>query len=408
MRRRIAILLCGWALSGFTGNTMYLRHVASAQEATPPAATNQQPSTDQQSTASAEAQQNAGAAFDKLLGDWKALLKEMRDLRTRYVSAAVDQRPALEQQWAALVAKGNQMIPELHQAAVQAYQEAPDQNIQITRFLFGLVEDYLQRDLYDEAWSICEVWLAQPPADLKYTSLAGRTAFCLNRFEQAEQLLQQAQQAGTIDDQGSEFLSLIPDQKKLWAEELKLREEEDRLRQTNDPNRLPEVKMTTSKGEIVLVLFEDQAPETVGNFISLVEQGFYNGLTFHRVLPGFMAQGGCPKGDGTGGPGYQIYDEFDKPGARMHFRGSLSMAKTAAPNSGGSQFFITFRPTPHLNGKHTVFGRVVEGWPVLAKIQRRNPDDANPPEPDRIEKVEVLFKRNHEYQPRKVSSEGGQ
>ncbi len=94
----------------------------------------------------------------------------------------------------------------------------------------------------------------------------------------------------------------------------------------------------------------------MGNFISLVDSGFYDGLTFHRVLKGFMAQGGCPKGDGTGDPGYSIYCEVNQENARKHFRGSLSMAN-AGKDTGGSQFFLTFLPTPNLNGKHTVFRR---------------------------------------------------
>lgn len=342
--------------------------------------------------------------FQQVLGDWKALLKEMRDLRTRYATASSDQEASMQQQWAALVQKGNQMLPRLRDAALRAYERAPDQDAQVTRLLVSFADDYLQRDQYEEVVAIGRALSNQPPADKKIFNLAGRAAFCLNQFDDAEQWLKQAQEAGVLDDQGAEFLALIPEHKTMWAEELMLRQAEDLARQNNDPNRLPEVKLQTTQGDIVLLLFEDQAPETVANFISLVEQGFYNGLTFHRVLPGFMAQGGCPKGDGTGGPGYQIYDEYDKPNARKHFRGSLSMAKTAAPNSGGSQFFITFRPTPHLNGKHTVFGRVIEGWDVLAKIQRRNPEDPNPPPPDKILKAEVLVKRNHEYVPHKVGS----
>jgi cyclophilin family peptidyl-prolyl cis-trans isomerase len=341
--------------------------------------------------------------FQKLLSDWKALLKEMRDLRSRYTTAPADQEAVMKEQWAALVKKGNDMLPELHAAALRAYEAAPDQDSQVTRFLVSLAEDYLQRDLYDEVLAIGRVMKQNPPGDRKIFALAGRAAFCLNEFDEAESMLSMAKEANALDPQGEEFLGSIAEQKNLWAEELKFRQAEDAARQANDPGRAPEVKLQTTQGDIVLLLFEDQAPETVGNFISLVEQGFYNGLTFHRVLPGFMAQGGCPKGDGTGGPGYTIYDEFDKPNARKHFRGSLSMAKTAEPNSGGSQFFITFRPTPHLNGKHTVFGRVIEGWDVLAKIRRRNPEDPNPPEPDKILKAEVLVKRNHEYAPHKVS-----
>ena len=104
-----------------------------------------------------------------------------------------------------------------------------------------------------------------------------------------------------------------------------------------------------------------------------MEKKFYDGLTFHRVIPGFMAQGGDPKGDGTGGPGYTIPDECYQENHRNHFRGSLSMANTGQRDTGGSQFFLTFVPTAHLDGKHTVFGRVIEGMDVLAKLQRCEP-----------------------------------
>ena len=145
-------------------------------------------------------------------------------------------------------------------------------------------------------------------------------------------------------------------------------------------------------------------PNTVGNFIFLVESGFYDGLTFHRVLPGFMAQGGCPNGTGTGGPGYTIYCECYEKNYRKHFAGSLSMAHAEQRDTGGSQFFITFTPQPQLNGKHTVFGRVIEGMEVLAKIQRRDPAKSSELAitPDKIIKAEVLNKRpNSKYLPDK-------
>ena len=110
-----------------------------------------------------------------------------------------------------------------------------------------------------------------------------------------------------------------------------------------------------------------------------------------------MAQGGDPTGTGTGGPGYAIYDECKKPNFRRHFRGSVSMAKSPGPNTGGSQFFLTFLPTAHLNGEHTCFGRIVEGLDVLAKLQRVNPEDMAKPTPDKIIKAEVVRKRDHAY-----------
>lgn len=181
-----------------------------------------------------------------------------------------------------------------------------------------------------------------------------------------------------------------------WEREQQLRAAEA---QADD---LPRVLIKTTKGDMTLELYENEAPNTVANFISLVEKGFYNGLTFHRVIEGFMAQGGCPTGSGTGGPGYRIACECYKPEARHHFDATLSMAH-AGRDTNGSQFFITFGPTPHLDGKHTVFGRVIEGRDVLDKIARAQPGGRGP-EPDRMTEVKVIRKREHAYEPVKAGS----
>ena len=134
----------------------------------------------------------------------------------------------------------------------------------------------------------------------------------------------------------------------------------------------------TNKGVIRLELHADQAPKTVANFEKLAGEGFYNGLFFHRVIPDFMIQTGCPQGTGTGGPGYQFEDEFDDS-LRHDRAGILSMAN-AGPNTNGSQFFITHGPTPHLDGKHSVFGVVLEGQDVVDTIEQG----------DTMEKVSVV------------------
>ena len=124
-------------------------------------------------------------------------------------------------------------------------------------------------------------------------------------------------------------------------------------------------------GQIKAELYPDKAPLTVENFKKLVKQGFYDGLTFHRVIEGFMIQGGCPRGDGTGGPGYQIKGEFSRNGVAndlKHTRGVLSMARAMAPDSAGSQFFIMHRDAPHLDGSYAAFGHVVEGMDVVDEI----------------------------------------
>lgn len=124
----------------------------------------------------------------------------------------------------------------------------------------------------------------------------------------------------------------------------------------------------TNRGTIKVELFADKTPKTVGNFESLCEKKYYDGLKFHRVIPDFMIQGGCPQGTGTGGPGYQFEDEFD-PELRHDGPGVLSMAN-AGPNTNGSQFFITHVATPHLDDRHSVFGKVIEGQDVVDSIQQ--------------------------------------
>jgi peptidyl-prolyl cis-trans isomerase A (cyclophilin A) len=149
------------------------------------------------------------------------------------------------------------------------------------------------------------------------------------------------------------------------------------------------IQFTTNKGVFVAQMFEEKAPQTTKNFIELTEKGFYDGLIFHRVIDGFMIQGGDPTGTGRGGPGYRIKDEFGE-GLAHDSEGILSMAN-AGPNTGGSQFFITLAPTPWLNGRHAIFGKIVKGMDVVREIGSvaTNFQD-RPVDPVVMEKVEVL------------------
>lgn len=145
----------------------------------------------------------------------------------------------------------------------------------------------------------------------------------------------------------------------------------------------PQVTFTINGGkQIVVELYPEIAPNTVNNFISLVGSGFYNGLIFHRVIRGFMIQGGCPKGTGTGGPGYCIKGEFSQNGFKnnlKHTRGVISMARAMNPNSAGSQFFIMHADAPHLDGAYAAFGKVVSGMDVVDEIADQYTDRADRP-----------------------------
>lgn len=134
-----------------------------------------------------------------------------------------------------------------------------------------------------------------------------------------------------------------------------------------DPASSYQATIKTARGDVHLDLFAADAPKTVNNFVFLANEKFYDGLTFHRVIQGFMSQGGCPYGDGRGGPGYRFEDEI-KGNPHKHETGSLSMAN-AGPNTNGSQFFICHGPQPHLDGRHTVFGRVRSGQEVVTSLQ---------------------------------------
>lgn len=221
--------------------------------------------------------------------------------------------------------------------------------------------------------------------------LGASAAIVASRLDQAEAWIDQAKKAGVDDERIGELKQMVASERPKVDAEMKVRAKEEAA------GNLPQVKIETTKGTVVVELFENEAPNTVANFITLVEQGFYDGTPFHRVIGGFMAQGGDPTGTGTGGPGHVIACECYAPNARKHFLGSLSMAH-AGKDTGGSQFFLTFRPTEHLDGRHTVFGRVVEGFDVLPRLVRTEGPFAGAA-PDQIVKAEMIRKADRDYTP---------
>ncbi|MEZ6111027.1 MAG: peptidylprolyl isomerase [Pirellulaceae bacterium] len=342
---------------------------------------------------------NTTRAFAEVLREWKAIDADLDRLTNAYSEATeVELRRTLLAEYRQKIAVSEQTLAELRSSALAEYRETPNKDADVTRVLLGVLDDSLRRDRYDEAAEVATLLLDNDCPEPALPDMAGRVAYCRDEFAKAESLLKQAQEANKLSSEGERLLEDVATAKTSWAREQQIREKEATA------NDLPRVALETTKGRIVIELFENEAPETIGNFVSLVEKRFYDGLAFHRVLPGFMAQGGDPAGNGSGGPGYEIYCECEKPNHREHFRGTLSMAH-AGKDTGGSQFFLTFRRTPHLDGRHTVFGRVIEGLDVLAKLQRRNPQfNRGLPEPDRIVKAEVLRKRDHAYAPRKVGA----
>ena len=337
------------------------------------------------------------AAYQKVFLEWKGQLKKLRDLATKYKIAEEKEMVKIRADWKVALAKSDQILIDLRRKGVAAFAESPNQDRDLGRLLLEMAHDLIKNDKYEAAKEIVDA-LVEHKADAREVhDLAGTIAFVYHDFDAAKKHLTEADSLGVLS-LGENYIGTIDELKPLWEEEQKLRAAEA------EADDLPRVELETTKGTVVIELFENEAPETVGNFISLVEKGFYDGLVFHRVLPGFMAQTGCPLGDGTGDAGYKIYCECYKKNYRNHWTGTVSMAKGVPRDTGGSQFFLTFVPTTHLNGMHTAFGRIIQGMDILPSIKRRNPEKAEAKliEPDKIVKAKVIRKRDHDYVPNKV------
>jgi len=338
--------------------------------------------------------------------EMNSLLAELAQLQIKYRTADETKRAEIQEQWKELVARGNAIEPKLIEAAEKAYAESPNADKNISDFLVALLAERVEADDYEPAAEIGRILMEHEYPEAAAANLAGIAAFAVNDFDAAEKYFTRAAAQGFYQSPpkndekakvGAMFAQLIPHYKTAWEKEKNLRDRETAA------GNLPRVLLKTTKGDIELELFENQAPNTVANFISLVHRGFYKDTPFHRVIKGFMAQGGDPTGSGAGGPGYALPSECYRPDHRLHFRGSLSMAH-AGRDTGGSLFFLTFVPTPHLDRRHTVFGRMVAGIDVLAKLQRRDPADKEAPRADRILEARVLRspKPARDYKPEKM------
>jgi peptidyl-prolyl cis-trans isomerase B (cyclophilin B) len=271
--------------------------------------------------------------------------------------------------------KNDLALPDLERLLKLKPDDGGDLTLKVAR-----VQHAVNR--YEPAAANFEKVVKKDPKNLEARLMLAICYFSIHRFEDSVKLLEEmlkGEVTPEIRSKAAQFLEMAQKYVPLWKTEQEIRAKEAKA------DDLPRVRLTTTKGEIVIELFENEAPNTVANFVELVHLKFYDGLKFHRVIPGFMAQGGDPTGSGAGGPGYRFKDEL-KPDSRIHFRGTLSMAN-AGPDTNGSQFFLTHLPTDWLNGKHTVFGRVIAGQEVLDSLIVG----------DAITKAEVVRKRDHDY-----------
>ncbi|TDJ55647.1 MAG: peptidylprolyl isomerase, partial [Planctomycetota bacterium] len=244
-----------------------------------------------------------------------------------------------------------------------------------TQILVDWAKFYVDVNLYPRALEVIEAIDLDPAETPRALIVKSDCLFAEHRFVEAVAALDSIPGTTLAADpalarQVEDLLALRRPYPELWTLEQEIRSAEA------SADDLPRVELITVQGRIVLELFENEAPNTVANFINLADSGYYDGVAFHRVLANFMAQTGDPNSrpgadgvPGQGGPGYRIVDEHDRDGARMHFTGTLSMAKSPGLHTAGSQFFMTHAPPAHLNGKHTVFGRVMSGLDVVRSIE---------------------------------------
>ena len=369
---------------------------------------------DQGGTATAA---EAKAQFDQHFAEYQDSIRAIENLRTIYQTAGASGRKTINFQLAEKLKAARGQLDAMVAAAEDVYRLAPQDNPQIEPLLVAVTKHYAAGeesppksgqtsggDSYEKALPLVKLLLDGGATDKRLPAWGFLAAFATNDFDLADSYAQQLKSSGLLSDPSAatdaadqavlnldmQYMPLVEPYRELWAKEQAIRAAEAKA------DDLPRVRLETSKGDVVVELFENEAPQAVANFITLVKQGFYNDVAFHRVLPMFMAQGGDPRGDGSGGPGYAIRCECYQPNYRHHFRGSLSMAH-AGRDTGGSQFFLTFVPTSHLDGKHTVFGRVIEGMDVLGELQKCDPQSPDAATPDKIIKAEVLRDRGHEY-----------
>ncbi len=374
-----ALLPCVWA------GILFAQSVETAPSAAVPA-----------SAANVSALSDFQVKFDA----YKASASKIQKLQEEFEEAGrkQDQAKIREIQAAApaLLKEAEQTFMAAAPAALNAYANSDGKNDELNQFMLIYANYLLTQDNYDDAYQLFTAFLSKGmhKSHPEIFEMAGVSAFGSNRFNAALKCFDYAKQTGAqLSRQAQSYADSIKNYyEKEWADETARRQKEAQA------DNLPRVLIRTSVGDMVVELFENEAPNTVKNFVTLVESGFYTNLPFHRVLAGFMAQGGCPKGDGTGGPGYTVPEEYSKDNARKHFRGSLAMARSMDPNSAGSQFYITFLPNQSLDANYTVFGRVIDGMGVLSKIERIDPQNPYLGQvPSKILEMKVIRKQNHDY-----------
>lgn len=330
--------------------------------------------------------------------------KELRDLDSQINRQLTSVSPTAASDYQEMVKQLNQLrerkaalADEILEASVDAYLEAPDKyrevNDDLTKYMRSLLGEQGSGKHFDpaKARASAERLIASGTKNLNIYFYGSYAAYCLNEFELARTWLQRLLDSGAKPEQT--ILKQIEDASGKWGRELKLRE-------ADTQSQVPQVAIVTDLGELVVELFENEAPNTVANFIYLVEKKYYDGSVIYLSQPGRLVMAGCTKGDGRTDAGYYLPDEIDRPEIRHHFSGVLAMAADD-PNTGSARFSILQQPTPGGDGKLTVFGRVISGMDVIYRVPAIKPTDIRlGAQPVKIVSMRVLRKQDHPYEPK--------
>lgn len=357
----------------------------------------------------AEVQQQYNQASEKV----RSSLKQVQTARTRFFNDSSDMSEAHREVWQKSIESGKTGIESLRVAAMELFRRHEDPSDDVIEIAVRSCLEDIEEERYRVGLEVLQRANIIKP-NVKSRAVMARVQLLDNKFEAAKEFFDEHPEELEFTSETERLLYASIDELIVqFKREKQLRESEA---QEDD---LPRVELITNAGRIVLELFENQAPQTVGNFIHLVEQGYYNGVIFHNVQAEFVAQAGAygvARVDGANrilprGVRHTIYDEKDEPDARKHFRGSLSMANQNSPNTGSSQFFLSLTPQPFLNENHTVFGRVADGLSVMADLTVTFKEDEKGQQeaienavPSMILSAKVIRKRDHDYLPVKVGS----
>lgn len=343
----------------------------------------------------------AMAKYRQAQADLKSALREAAELQRKYlgIKTTEEEKEEIGEKLEKISKVVSKIHPKLFDLAEKAWLEEPSrEDGEFLNFIIQVLETRMTVGEYERANAIMQGLISLKIPDIlpDLYDAAGEIAFMLNDFEQAARYLELAEQNKVLSERCAGFKKDLSYYRTSWAKESVFRQ------QDSEKKYLPRVTLDTTKGKIVLELYEDQTPNTVANFVYLVEKGFYDGMFFEEVIPGVGAFAGRSLENPDGGPGWTIRDEFDATNSRNHYRGTISMMR-GEPNSAGSIFFISFSPIKDLDGKYVVFGRVVEGMDVLTKLQIMDPVNPDPmAEPDQIEKASAVTKRDHKYRPKVI------